>query len=84
LDDDIRFHEPKLALSGGFDGFSKIKKVIKKSKNLLKNNGKLIIEIGYKQKNQSLILLKKNGFYVNKISKDLSGKDRCIISTKVS
>ena len=84
LDDDIKFHEPKLALSGGFDGYREIKKVIKKSKKLLKINGKLIIEIGDKQKNQSLILLKKNGFYIKKVCKDLSGKDRCIIGTKIN
>ena len=83
LDDDVKFYEPKLALSGGFDGFREIKKVIKKSKNLLKVNGKLIIEIGDKQKSQSVMLLRRNGFYVNKISKDLSGRDRCIVSTKI-
>ena len=83
LDDDIKFHEPKIALSGGFDGFRDIKKVIIKSKKLLKRNGKLIIEIGSKQKNQSIRILNENDFYINKISKDLSGKDRCIISTKL-
>ena len=84
LEDDIKFHEPKLALSGGFDGFCEINKVIKKSKKLLKNNGKLLIEIGYGQRNQSLILLKKNGFYINKVRKDFSGIERCIVSTKIS
>ena len=84
LDDDIRLFEPKLSLSGGFSGYKEIKKVIKKSKELLKVNGKLIIEIGDKQKKQSSELLKKNGFYINKICKDLSGIDRCIISTKTS
>ena len=83
LDDDIKFHEPKLALSGGSDGFKELKKVIIKSKKLLKINGKLILEIGYKQKNISIKILKENGFYINKISKDLSGKDRCIVSTKL-
>ena len=84
LDDDIKFHEPKLALSGGLDGFSEIKKVIKKSRKLLKNNGTLIIEIGNEQKSKSIILLKENGFYINKVRKDYSGKDRCIVSTKIS
>ena len=50
---------------------------------MLKLNGKLIIEIGHKQKNQSVKILNENGYYVNKISKDLSGKDRCITSTKL-
>ena len=83
LDDDIKFHEPKLALSGGSDGLRDIKKVIFKSKKLLKLNGKLILEIGHKQKNQTIRILNENGFYVNKISKDISGKDRCIVSTKL-
>ena len=83
LDDDIKFHEPKVALSGGFDGFRVLKKVITKSKKLLKIKGKLILEIGYKQKNQTLKILIENGFYINKISKDFSGIDRCIVSTKL-
>ena len=83
LDDDVKFYEPRLALHGGFDGFSKIEKVIEKSSKLLKNNGKLIIEIGDKQKNQSLELLKRNGFFINKIGKDLSGKDRCLVCSKI-
>ena len=83
LDDDIKLHEPKLALSGGSDGFRNLKKVIFKSKKLLKINGKLIVEIGYKQKDQCKKILNENKFYINKISKDLSGKDRCIVSTKL-
>ncbi len=83
LDNDIKFHEPKLALSGGSDGLRNLKKVIFKSKKLLKINGKLILEIGYKQKNQCAKILNENKFYINKISKDLSGIDRCIVSTKL-
>ncbi len=83
LDDDIKFHEPKIALSGGSDGFRYIKKVIFKSKTLLKINGKLIIEIGHTQKSQTKKILYENGFYINKISKDLSGNERCITSTKL-
>ena len=83
LDDDIKFHEPKLALSGGSDGFRDLKKVIIKSKRLLKINGKLILEIGHKQKNKCSKILNENGYYINQISKDLSGKDRCIVSTKI-
>ena len=83
LDDDIKFHEPTLALSGGSDGFRDLKKVIIKSKKLLKINGKLILEIGHRQKNQCSKILKENGYYINQITKDLSGKDRCIVSTKL-
>ena len=83
LDDDIKLHEPRLALSGGSDGLRNIEKVIIKSSKLLKINGKLLIEIGHRQKNQSVKILNKNGFFVNKVCKDLSGKDRCIVSSKL-
>ena len=81
LEEYIRNFEPELALNGGSNGYSKIEKVIEKSSYLLKSNGKLILEIGYDQANFSSRLLKKYGFKINKISKDLSGKDRCIVST---
>ena len=42
--------EPKIALDGGCDGLETIKKVISRSKYLLKNNGKLVLEIGFNQK----------------------------------
>ena len=41
------------------------------------------VTVLYKQKSQSVMLLRKNGFYVNKIRKDLAGRDRCIVSTKI-
>ena len=40
LEKDVISFEPKLALSGGFDGFSEIRKVISKTKTLIKENGK--------------------------------------------
>ena len=84
LEDDVRLFEPRPALFGGLDGFRELKKIIKKSSVLLKENGNLIIEIGDNQKNHSVRILKKNGFYIRKICKDLSGKDRCIISKKIN
>jgi len=83
LDKDIIGYEPKLALNGGIDGFSAIKKVIVKSSILLKRNGKLILEIGFDQKNKVIEILKKNRFYIDKIAKDYAKRDRCIISTKL-
>ena len=83
LEKDIVNFEPKLALSGGFDGFSKIRKVINKASILIKKNGKFILEIGFNQKNKVIELLKEEGFYVNKAIKDYGNNDRCIISTKI-
>ena len=51
LEKDIGF-EPKQALDGGLDGLSEIRKVIKKTSELIKKNGKFILEIGFDQKNK--------------------------------
>ena len=83
LDRDVAEFEPRLALDGGLDGLSEIRKVIKKSSELVKKGGKLILEIGFDQKNKVINLLKKEGFYINSIQKDLANNDRCIVSTKI-
>ena len=82
LDKNVREFEPKLALKAGIDGLKIIRKLILKSKKLLKKNGKLIFEIGVNQKDICTNLLLKNGFYVNKICKDLYSTPRVIVSTK--
>ena len=83
LEKNIVNFEPKLALSGGFDGFSKIRKVINKANCLIKKNGKFILEIGFNQKNKVKEILKQEGFYINKAVRDYGNNDRCIISTKI-
>ena len=80
---DVAKFEPTLALDGGLDGLSEIRKVILKSSELIKKNGKFILEIGFNQKNKIIKLLKEKGFYINSVSKDLSKNDRCIVSTKI-
>ena len=83
LERDVIKFEPKLALDGGLDGLSEIRKVINKSSELIKINGKLVLEMGFDQKFKVKKLLKEKGFYINKVLKDLSNNDRCIISTKI-
>lgn len=84
LENNVNIFEPKIALEAGKDGFKEIQKLIKKSVKLLKNNGRLIFEIGKNQLNRSKYLLKKNGFYINKICNDYSSNPRVIISTKLN
>ena len=81
LDKNVTF-EPINALNGGVDGTSEIRKVINTASKLIKINGKLIIEIAYNQKFKVVNLLEKKGFYINKVIKDYSNLDRCIVSTK--
>ena len=83
LESDVIKFEPILALDGGLDGLSVIRKVIKKSSELIKKNGKFILEIGFDQKNKVIKLLNNKGFYINSTIKDLANNDRCIISTKI-
>ena len=83
LDPDVRDFEPKMALDGGLEGLSEIRKVIKKSSELIKKKGILILEIAFNQKNDVKKLLNNKGFYINKVLKDYANKDRCIISTKI-
>ena len=83
LEKDVVNFEPNLALDGGLDGLSEIRKVIKKSSELIKKNGKFILEIGFDQKNKVINLLKQKGFYINSALKDFANNDRCIICTKI-
>ena len=76
-------YEPILALNGGLDGISEIRKVINKSSELIKINGKLILEIAFNQKNLVKKILRDKGFYINNVLKDYANNDRCIISTKI-
>ncbi len=83
LEKDVVKYEPKLALDGGLDGISEIRKIIIKSSELIKNGGKLILEIAYNQNKEVKEILRKNSFYINDVVKDLANNDRCIISTKI-
>ena len=83
LDESVKYYEPYIALEAGVDGFREIKKLIIKSKKLLKKNAKLIFEIGKGQSLYSKKILYENGYYINKVIKDISSTPRVIVSTKI-
>ena len=83
LDKDVIGYEPKLALDGGLDGLSEIRKVIYKSTKLIKRKGFFALEIGFDQADKVKEILKKNGFYIRNVLKDLANNNRCIISIKI-
>ena len=83
LEKDVINFEPKLALDGGSDGLLQIRKVINKTSELIKKNGKFYLEIGFDQKNKAIRLLNRKGFFINSTLKDLAKHDRCIVSTKL-
>ena len=81
LSNDIKKFEPKKALDGGNDGLDVIKKVIYKSRSILKLNGILALEIGRGQYFPVLGILKQNGFKEIVNIKDYKDNVRCIFST---
>ena len=82
LEKDVRDYEPISALDGGVDGLHKIKKVIYNSSKLIKNGGTLILEIAFDQTDKVKKILRKNGYFVKDVVKDLAQNNRCIISIK--
>ena len=73
-------NEPHLALDGGEDGLKFYKKIIEQVCNYIEN-GYLILEIGYDQKEDVENLLKDNKNYSEiKTIQDLSGNDRCVVA----
>jgi len=80
LSDDIKKFEPKMALDGGNDGLDLIKKIIYKSKKILKINGTLALEIGNEQIKKVSRILIDNKFRINCIIKDYRNNVRCVIA----
>ena len=81
LSNDVKKFEPKHALDGGNDGLDVIRKVIYKSRSILKFNGILALEIGRGQYFSVLKILKQNGFKNFRDIKDYQDNVRCIFST---
>ncbi len=81
LSNDIKNFEPRMALDGGNDGLDLIKKVIYKSKNILKINGTLALEIGNEQFKKVSKILFDNNFRTKHVIKDYKNNVRCVFAT---
>mgnify|MGYP006096886637 FL=1 len=81
LDDDIKKFEPKLALDGGNDGLDVIRKVIYKSRSILKVKGMLALEIGNEQFKKVSKILSENKFKTKYLISDYRENIRCILSS---
>jgi release factor glutamine methyltransferase len=80
LSDDVKKFEPKIALDGGQDGLDVIKKVIYKSRTILKKLGWLALEIGFGQHYNVSQILKKQNFKEELLVKDYKNNVRCILA----
>ncbi len=82
LSEDIKNHEPLIALDGGLEGLDQIKKIVYKSSYLLKKRGLLAIEIGNHQYERVRGLLNRENFRIEGVEYDYNRNVRCIFSTK--
>ena len=80
LSEDIKKYEPRMALDGGNDGLDLVKKVIYKSKHILKIKGTLALEIGNEQIKKVSKILSDNNFRIGKVIKDYKNNVRCVIA----
>lgn len=80
LQSEVKF-EPAMALDGGSDGLDFYRRIISNSPDYLKENGFLIMEMGFNQKEaiKNIFQSSKN-FKILKIVKDYNNIDRVIVA----
>ena len=78
LSKDVLNWEPRIALTPEGDGLEAYKYILNGAKKLLKPTGKLILEIGYNQRDDVSNLLKSNNYKNITFIKDINNKDRII------
>lgn len=82
LSEEVRLHEPHLALDGAEDGLFFYRKIINESSSYLNADGWLLFEIGYDQGSTVSELMRASGFEDVEIIKDLAGLDRVVLGRK--
>ena len=78
LQDEVRFHDPVLALDGREDGLYFYRRIVKEEQPHLERGGVLIFEIGYDQARDVTELLRNAGYAEITVKKDLAGLDRVV------
>lgn len=78
LEDEVKCHEPRMALDGTEDGLEFYRRITKDSKAFLADNGMLFYEIGHDQGEAVSAVMKAEGFCDIHVIKDLAGLDRVV------
>lgn len=79
LQDEVKLHDPWIALDGKEDGLYFYKKIIEEAGEYLERDGTLLFEIGHDQAEDVMGLLKEAGYSNVRVKKDLAGLDRVVI-----
>ena len=80
LMDEVRDHEPHMALDGGPDGLSFYRRIVSLAPWYLNPGGCLLFEIGFDEGQDVMRMLREAGFGNVRIIRDLNGLDRVISS----
>jgi release factor glutamine methyltransferase len=78
LGQEVREHDPRLALDGGPDGLEPYRILLSEAGRLLAPGGLLAVEIGYDQAKELRSLAGSHGLEILRIAHDLSGNPRCV------
>ena len=78
LKEEVKFHDPYIALDGKEDGLYFYRKIVDESRRYLKQGGKLYFEIGHDQGEDVKSLMEEAGFSGVSVKKDLAGLDRVV------
>ena len=78
LMEEVRKHDPMMALDGGEDGLAFYRRIIKEAGGYLYPGGKLFLEIGWDQAKEVSELLQQAGYLDILVSKDYAGHDRVV------
>ena len=78
LQEEVRAHDPRMALDGGADGLDFYRRIIRESPAHLLPKGSLLLEIGCGQAREVAGLMREAGFQRISVKKDLAGLDRVV------
>lgn len=78
LMDEVKYHEPKMALDGREDGLYFYRAMIREAEEYLNQGGILAFEIGYDQGESVSRLMREQGYSQVQVIQDLAGLDRCV------
>jgi release factor glutamine methyltransferase len=84
LQPEVRDHDPVLALDGGADGLDFYRRLAREGGPRLRDGGRLMLELGDGQAPAVSDLLVANGWSVERVEKDYSGRDRILIARRVN
>ena len=78
LDKDVKFYDPLIALNGGFNGLRCFERIATDAKFHLKQNGIILLEIGFGQINSVKNIFEEMGYKIFLKEKDLQGITRVV------